>query len=533
MAETKTAEKAAAKTPQKNPPVPEVDIICLPSHPPKPKTREDIIYAKRIASRYLNLNAIEQIATRKRDAARKKAAAKPKLETPEDFYDQGVKYLAGARCAVPFQEQSTYYNKAAEMFAQAGELNDAPQLAEQYAAQAKTTLEEGYRDAYQAAMDQKKHAITENDWFNASRAFERISGYQDADQMAAECEHRLNRIHAARRPNTIAALVLVALVLVGAVWGVQTDVFRYQAAKALSSMGMESTASYLLSGLEYEDSDELMNQIRYEQGLEKMEEGSYSSAISRFNSCEGYADSEALAQECHYYLAEAAMESRDYETALEQLDKAGDWEDSETLILDCHYDLAEAAMESGDYESALEHLRKAWNREGSETLRYQAETAYLAQLEPGDRMTYGKDEYILLDKTADSVLMLSSKLYGDAPYNATTEGVTWADSDIRAALNSTYAEDRFSQAERDLMLETETEDGVTDQIFLLSVSEYLAYQDVMGSKDALWWLRDLDEATGTAAFVSCDGTLMTAGYPVDSAAIQGRAAFWLSLDAND
>ncbi|MCD8051186.1 MAG: DUF6273 domain-containing protein [Clostridiales bacterium] len=490
MAEPNTTQQAAA--PPKAPPVPEVDIICLPSRPAKKKSREDVTYAKRIASRYLSLKAVEQIASKKRENARKKASAKPKLESPEDFYDQGTKYLAGARCAVPFQEQAAYYQKAAEMFARAGDLHDASHLSEQYAAQAKATLEEGYRDAYQAALDKKKHAITENDWFTAARAFERITGYADADQMAAECENRLKKIHAARRPLTIAAIVLAVLVIFGVVQGVQTDVFRYQAAKALSSVGLESTASYLLSGVEYKDSDELMNQIRYEQGLEKMEKGSYSSAASHFAKCDGYADSDMLAQECHYYLAEAAVES-------------------------------------GDYESALNHLLKAWDWEGSEELRYQTEVTYLAQLEPGDRMTYGKDEYILLDKTEDHALLLSSKLYNEAPYNASTEDVSWADSDMRAALNGDYASARFSQAERDLMEETETGDGVTDQIFLLSAEEYLTYQDVMGSKDALWWLRDVNEAAGTALFVSCDGTLMTEGYSVNTTSIQGRAAFWLSL----
>ncbi len=494
MAEANTTQKAAA--PKKNPPVPEVDIICLPSHPPKKKSREEITYAKRIASRYLNLNAIEQIAAKKRESARKKAeaAAKHKLETPEDFYDQGVKYLGGARCAVPFQEQSTYYQKAAEMFAKAGDLNDAPQLAEQYAAQAKTTLEEGYRDAYQAAMDKKNHAITESDWFNATRAFERIPGYEDADQMAAECETRLNKIHAARRPLTIGAVVLAALLIFGIVRVAQTDAFRYRAARELTNLGLESTATYLLSGVESEDSEQLLNQIRYEQGLEKLEAGNYSSALSHFKKCNGYGDSESLILECHYYIGEAAVESE-------------------------------------NYESALEHLLEAWDWEGSEELRYQAEVAWLAQLEPGDRMTYGKDEYILLDKTEDSALLLSSKLYGDVPYNATTEGVTWATSDLRAALNSDYIEGRFSQAELDLMEETETEEGVTDRVFLLSAEQYLAYQDVMGGKDALWWLRDLDEATGCAVFVSSNGDLMEAGYPVDSESIQGRAAFWLSLTA--
>ncbi|MCC8075504.1 MAG: DUF6273 domain-containing protein [Clostridiales bacterium] len=490
MAEDKTTQTAA--TPSKVPPVPEVDIICLPSHPPKPKSREDVVYARRIASRYLSLKALEQIADKKREAARKKASAKPKLESPEDYYDQGTKYLTGARCAVPFQEQAAYYQKAAEMFERAGDLNDAPQLAERYSAQAQTTLDEGYRDAYQSAQDQKARAVTENDWFTAARAFERISGYEDADQQAAECEKRLQKIHAARRPLTIAAVVLVVLVIFGVVQGVQTDVFRYQAAKALASAGMESTATYLLSGVEYRDSDELMNQIRYEQGLEKMEAGSYSSAASLFDKCEGYADSATLYQECHYYLAQTALESE-------------------------------------NYESALNHLLKAWDWEGSEELRYQTEVTYLAQLEPGGRMTYGKDEYILLDKTEDSALLLSAKLYGDVPYSASAEDVSWADSDIRAALNSDYTAERFSQAELALMEETETGDGVTDRVFLLSAQEYLAYQEVMGSKDALWWLRDVNETTGNVFFVSCDGTLMTEGYPASTTSIQGRAAFWLSL----
>lgn len=492
---TEQETQSPAPTPAQ-PAQPEVEMICLPAHPPKTKSKEDVANAKRIANRYLGIQALEKIIKDKKDRQQKKAAANrfKAPETPDEFYDCGQKYLTGAHCAVPFQEQALYYQKAADMFAGAGDFNDAPQLAERCHALSVSTLEEGYRTAYRDALALKEHAITRDDWFAAAKAFERIPGYEQADQLADECEHKLAQLNSAKRPLLLIALILVVALCFAGVKVVKSDSFRYRAAKAISSVGFDSVAYSLLDGLDgYENSAEAMAEIRYHQGVEKMENGSYSSAAKYFADCDGYSDSQSLMEECYYQAAAIDLSNGNYEKALDKLDKSNGYP-------------------------------------GSEDLRYQAELPLLQDAEPGDRVLFGVAHYILLDRQDNNILLLSSTLYGGSLYHNELEAVTWADSDIRTVLNSAdYLDGHFSAEEQALIQDTQTSADTQDKMFLLSVEEYQAYQPVMGSKDALWWLRDNGTAADSAVFVSCDGTLMEAGYPVNSPAIQGRGALWVSL----
>lgn len=474
----------------------EVEMICLPAHPPKTKSKEDVANAKRIANRYLGIPALEKIVKEKKARQQKKAAAiRFKVpETPDEFYDRGQKYLTGAHCAVPFQEQAAYYQKAADMFAGAGDFHDAPHLAEHCRSLANSTLAEGYQTAYRDAVALKEHAITRDDWFAAARAFERISGYEQADQLAEECEHRLAQLNSAKRPLLLIALILIAALCFAGVRVVQSNAFRYQAARIIATMGFDSAAYSLLEGLDsYKNSAEAMAEIRYHQGVTKMKKGNYSGAAKAFADCSGYSDSQSLMEECYY--------------------QAG-----------------AAELDEGSFQKALSYLAKSNGYPGTEELRYQAELALIQDANPGDTVVFGTADYILLDRLDDSALLLSSKLYGESAYHSTLEDVDWAGSDMRAVLNGDdYLNEKFSEEEQALIQLVQTSENTEDKVFLLSREEYETYQSVMGSKDALWWLRDNGATSDSAVFVSCDGTIMEAGYPVNSPAIQGRAALWINL----
>jgi TolA-binding protein len=471
---------------------PEEDVIILPAHPPKKKPAEDVANAKLIANRYLNIQALEKIVNAKkaRQEKRKIAARFKAPETPEEFYLKGQKYQVGAECAVPFSEKATYYQKAAEMFAGAGDYQDAEELAKVCAERAKTTLDQGYSSSYREAQALKAKAVSEGDWFKALRAFQRISEYKNAEQLMKECQARLDRLHSAKRPMVILVVALIAALIVGGNFAYRTNPVKYYVAKAASGMGIDSAAASLLEELgTYRDSEELLSELHYQQGVEKMKKGSYASANRSFNKCVGYADSDALAQECHFYRGQEKMAAGEWEKARKQFQQAGDYPNAEEELL-------------------------------------AAELTILRETDIGEVISYGSDEYIILDKKDNQVLLLAKKLYSQL-YNEVREPVTWADCDMRKVLNSAdYLDERLSALEQERILTTTTETS-QEKIFLLSAEEYQTYQPVMGSKKAVWWLRDNGEQPDTAIFVSYDGTLMEAGYPVNSEAIQGRAAMWI------
>lgn len=488
MEEEKKAPEAAKAA--------EPEMLSLPAKPRKPRPKEDTATATLIAKRYLSVAALEKIVKAKKAQQKKKALAQrfKAPETPEEFYERGQKYQAGARCAVPFQTRSEYYGKAAEMFAGAGDYQDAPELAGRCAALAESSLTEGCQQTYAEAVGLKESASTSDDWFKAARVFERIPGYQDADRLAEECERRYQKLRSAKRPLIALALALVFALALGSAHLVQTDAFRYQAAKIAYAMGLDAPATVMLNSIESSaDTDELLRQIYYDRAVNNMNRGNYASAA-------------------------------------EELARCGEYEDSAALLQTCNYELGVDELALGDAKEAVDYLRQAAGYEDADQLRLEVESTLLAETEVGEKVPFGTAEYILLDRQDDRCLLLSAKLSGETSFAAQPGAVTWATSDLRAFWNGQeYLDSKFTAGEQARILSTDLGNGVSDRLFLLSQEEYLRYQPVMGEKKALWWLRDNGSAVDTIQFVSYDGAVMDAGYPADTASIQGRAALWVSL----
>lgn len=472
-------------------------MISLPAKPLKPRRPEDVEKARVLAKRYLTVPMLEKMIIQKKENKEKKAAAKFKAPTsPEEFYERGEKYLNGALCAVHFQEKSKYYTKAAQMYAGAGEYQDAPELAKQFADLAEQTLQEGFENAYAEAVALKNKALSADDWFYAARAFERIPGYRDADAQADFCEQKLIRLQSIKAPMIATVLVLVVALIFGVVQYSKTDSFKLNAAKVTYAMGMDSLAANFLENLkDYGNTDTLLAEARYDNAKNHMKAGQYSDAASVFQSCGDYQDSVQLMEECSYYAGVQSMQAGNYKKAQKQFANANGFEDADTCMLE-------------------------------------ADQMLLENTPIGEHVKFGRCDCILLDVQDGKYLLLSAKLFGKGAgttYHNSREAVTWENCDLRTAMNTIYLDEQFTTVEQAVIANTEIQPGVTDQAFLLSKEEYEHYLPVMGEKKANWWLRDSGEQPNTAMFVSCDGTVMEAGYPVDSTSIEGRPAFWVQF----
>ncbi|QPL05498.1 MULTISPECIES: DUF6273 domain-containing protein [Actinomyces] len=173
-------------------------------------------------------------------------------------------------------------------------------------------------------------------------------------------------------------------------------------------------------------------------------------------------------------------------------------------------------------------------------------------------------EWIVLDRIDDRLLLLTADVVAARPYHHVPfEPITWADSDLRAWLNTDFLTQALTPAEQDLVQPTVLDnldqsiagtDGgapTTDRVLALSETDaviYLStdwdrewtgratvtdaasspalYTDDEGHTD--WWLRSPGGDDYAAQYVSADGEPITAGIAAD-AELGVRPALWLSV----
>ena len=174
-----------------------------------------------------------------------------------------------------------------------------------------------------------------------------------------------------------------------------------------------------------------------------------------------------------------------------------------------------------------------------------------------DKTTREKDpiRWIVLEKQDDRILVVSSLILDIHSYDESySDDVTWEKCSLRRWLNNTFINNAFNATERKLILEAEvpadkhpdcdTDPGnaTTDQIFLLSASEYLKYFTYDGISrfsdyaDSMredrryqtWWLRTPGEDGQAKVF--CDDGRMFVGYGYYDPDGGVRPAMWLSLE---
>lgn len=556
MDEAKKPETGAAPAPAKPQ---EPEYYTLLAKPPKQKSKEDVEAAKRIASRYLGIQALEKIVNNKKAKKQKREAALryKTPETPEEYYDRGQRYLGGAECAVPFQERVAYLRKAADMFAGAGEYNDAPELARKYRSLAEETEQDGYERAYEAAMERKSRAQSSDEWFEAARAFERIQGYQDADAQAAECQHVLDRRASLKKPLLLLKVAAVLALLVVFVSMSRTDRFQYQLARLAHRMGIDNVArAFLSSDNDYQDTDALLDEIYYDEAVERMEEGKYKSALNALEQCTlPHSDLQQRMDECNYALGDEAFTEGHNKIAKDHFRACSEgYRDCVQRIEECNYYQGLDSLAEEDLPTALDHFISANGYSDADEHCYELELQLLEDVRPGDTCVFAREEYTVLQRDGRALTLLCNELCSEEyPYNTEQKDVDWSECSLRSTLNSqAFLDETFLPQEQPLLQKT-TVDGGTDTLYLLSSAEFLDYrqqletsqepaepegqeeqddgdaENKLSSLGEQWWLRDRGDTPGTARFVSGSGELMSAGYPVDSSYIQGRFAVRIVL----
>ncbi len=528
------AENAAKPEvkPEAKPKPAEPEYFTLKAKPPKKKAKADVEAAKKIANRYLGIQALEKIVNAKKVKKKQREMElrfKPP-ESPEEFYDRGQKYVNGAECAVPFQERALYYQKAADMFAGAGDYNDAAELALKYSNLAQAVEQEGYESAYAQAMERKKRAQSSDDWFEAARAFERISGYRDASAQEAECQGVLDRRTNLKKPLLLLRVAVIIGLIVGFVLFFRTDRFQYNLARFAHRVGLDNVAAAFLDTKgDYRDTESLLEEIYYDEGVERMEKGEYKKALTALKKCTAeHSDLQERLDECNYYLGEKAFAGNHNKTAKDYFKACSEgYKDREARIDECNYLQGKDSLAEGDLKEAVSHFVSANGFADSNDLRLAPELELLREAQPGEHRFFGGSEYRILDRQGKHFTLLRKNLIHELPFHQDGGNVDWAHSSLRATLNGQeWLAQEFTPEELALIQPDESGDLVS----LLSAADFQRYEEVMGDKNALWWLKDQGSAKNRIQFVSDEGHVMADGYDTDTLFIYVRPVIQVELD---
>ncbi len=200
---------------------------------------------------------------------------------------------------------------------------------------------------------------------------------------------------------------------------------------------------------------------------------------------------------------------------------------------------------------------------------------YMADAEVGNAVYYGKYEqdgnvqngaepieWIVLDKDAQGLMLISRYCLDCKPYNETRTDVNWQSSSLRAWLNGEFYSTAFDETEQSNIIETEEEliidppmeeRSVKDKVSILSTEkaqnyyEYNAWRVVAPTAfavkqgvytedgNAWWWLREslpqMNEKNSMAEYVYFDGSIISQGFAVDYDRVAVRPVIWVSVNA--
>ena len=279
-----------------------------------------------------------------------------------------------------------------------------------------------------------------------------------------------------------------------------------------------------------------------------------------------------------YNKAMNLLESGDYDSAYSLLEEI---DDNETIVAS-KYDRAIKCIDSGDYESAyilLKDISYKDSKEKCADIKTKYNQILMRKAAVGDKITFGtyeqdnvtsngteNIEWLVLARENNKILVISDKALDRQLYD--NADVTWENCSLRKWLNDSFLNAAFSEEERALIQSTtlsadknpeySSDPGTAtmDKVFLLSINEaekyfnsdearkcaptaYAKAQGALTSSDVYetpsgaatcwWWLRSPGYSQKGAAIVNCDGSVYYFGYGVDYDDVSVRPALWISF----
>ncbi|MDO4344835.1 MAG: DUF6273 domain-containing protein [Eubacteriales bacterium] len=298
----------------------------------------------------------------------------------------------------------------------------------------------------------------------------------------------------------------------------------------------------------------------------------YREAAKEMDAAQGFEDSRRLAKEYRETAAktekegrerlyqkacaamDAAQQTVDYKLAIDMFERVKGYKDADERALKCRAKSA-AAAKRRDARTACIILGMlaaflavitfviSSRRESTETANVGLEDAAV-----GSEVTFGPYTWRVLERADDTALLVMTHAdyyeeTSNVTYNDTDEAVTWADSTLRAWLNSEFLEG-FEEEDRAKILLSEvknsdnevygTEGGedTQDYVYLMSLEDTETYADQISSFSLNWLLRSPGKESDTVAYMTTKHRAMAYGCPVTWDSFDIRPVLRVSLQAD-
>lgn len=416
--------------------------------------------------------------------------------------------------------------------------------------------------AYDDAKKQMETAANEYSFNHIAEILEKISGFQEADELRKKCIQRAadcrtytlakRKMDAGQYEKAIEEFKSISdwrdsaeLISICQRKSEKKKVVGKKTKKAAIIIFPSVCAIAVLLFL-------LVNVIipgkKYNDALALMEDGQYSAAIDGFEKLNGYKDSDKQIAAC-----ETAIKDKNYNEAIELMD-AG-------KIVEAYKSLT--ALDG--YKDSTERAKSLYKRYMLITAKT-GEYVNFGSYEQDNNTSNGKEiiEWQVIEKEDNRVLIISKYALDSKSYNASRSSTDWENCSLRQWLNSSFISEAFDSEEQALIQNTDVSadknpgyntspgNNTTDKIFLLSYDEldkyfssinsgrtiltdYAVAQGAFvdkedGEKRSMWWLRSPGSSQDHAAYVDPNGFSSEIGTFVDFEFVAVRPAMWISLE---
>lgn len=357
----------------------------------------------------------------------------------------------------------------AKQFKKLKDYKKSEELAEKCTKLAKKTKKLIKKQTYEDALNLKENAKSVQDYKIAADTFHKLSGYLDADELAAECDKLAARYEKKSAIRRILLMTTVIIIVVASIIFANTASTKYYTANLLLKTGSYNSAIKIYNKLgDYKEARENKYKAQYLKGKELLDKGNHNDALAAFKEATDYEDSRRYIADIEKLIIK--------NSAINDTVKLGKFDWKILDIRDNKALLAKKTVIDGiAYNNSL--VDTSWE---TSTLRQWLNSDFLSQsFSDEERSSIVLSE---LDNIANS-------------YTAIQAG------------NSTK-----------------------DYIFILSLDEAQNYVDGLSKTEKNTWLRTPGSNLTTAAFLSSDKTIMENGYPVNSDKLAVRPVLWYNLD---
>lgn len=283
---------------------------------------------------------------------------------------------------------------------------------------------------------------------------------------------------------------------------------------------------------------------------------------------EGWEECAALSEECAALAeewkkklpAERKVESRTVTTTVREQEKTGAQKKGKgkwvvlgvvvlaVLFIVCYhvpssrYQIAGLMEKIGFEELAMDSYTKLGDYSDSREQIVRLEQKSLGTVKLGTVVTFGKEQWIVLDRQEGKALLSLYMADNKHPFHDKKEEITWENCTLRTYLNHEFISESFMPEEQKIIADTSVTNGVNpefgtdggkdtmDKLYLMNETEYVKYKKRLKDKAKTMRLRTPGKDATSTTYVSALKEVVTYGFPVDENGACIRPMMWVQYE---